>query len=96
MLASHEDAERRYDCIRKEAIRVANEILQEDCSGVSLSTINNKALNDSKLWDKSKSRAVDWDWVEGYSIFRFRYPKRFEMALWENQRLILDSAVFSV
>jgi hypothetical protein len=25
---------------------------------------------------------VGWDWFDGYSIFRFRHPKRFELALW--------------
>ena len=51
-------------------------------------TITADALNATKLWDKSTARRVDWEWIEGYSSFRFRYPKRFEAALWQNNSLI--------
>ncbi|MFC6755158.1 hypothetical protein, partial [Halorubrum tibetense] len=30
---------------------------------------------------------VDWDWTEGYNAFKYRHPKRFEMALWNNGTL---------
>lgn len=31
---------------------------------------------------------MDWDWVAGYSAFRFRHPKRFELAAWEHGTLM--------
>ena len=34
--------------------------------------IDSTALNQSKQWDLSLKRRVDWDWVEGYNDFKFR------------------------
>jgi hypothetical protein len=31
---------------------------------------------------------VGWDWAAGYSVFRFRHPKRFELAAWEQGTLM--------
>lgn len=89
MLATHFDAERRYSKIRKEALAAATEVIQSSGkTDLRLSEIDSKALSACRNWNFSKSRIKDWDWVEGYSVFRFRYPKRFEMALWETQKLI--------
>lgn len=49
--------------------------------------IDNAALTQSKQWNLSPKRRVDWNWVDGYNTFRFRYPKRFEMALWHSGKL---------
>jgi hypothetical protein len=89
MLATHQDAENRYSKIRKEALKAASEILSgRGEEKINLTEINANALNASKEWMRSNSRIKNWDWVEGYSVFRFRYPKRFEMALWESSKLI--------
>lgn len=89
MLATHLDAELRYSIIRKEALNAATEILSnQNGPSIILSEINSQALNASKEWQKSKTRIKNWDWVEGYAVFKFRYPKRFEMALWESKKLI--------
>lgn len=89
MLATHMDAERRYSVIRKEALAAATEIVQSSGKqSMRLSEIDSKALAAFRSWEKSRTRLKGWDWVEGYSIFRFRYPKRFEMALWETNNLI--------
>ena len=31
---------------------------------------------------QAPDRKVGWDWAAGYSVFRFRHPKRFELAAW--------------
>lgn len=89
MLATHMDAERRYSIIRKEALAAATEIVQSSGkNSMRLSEIDAKALTAFRSWTESRIRVKDWDWVEGYSSFRFRHPKRFEMALWETNNLI--------
>ncbi len=89
MLATHLDAEQHYSKIRREALNAASEILMSGSGpNIRLTEINTNALNSSKDWNSSKTRIKNWDWVEGYSIFKFRYPKRFEMALWEAKSLI--------
>jgi hypothetical protein len=70
-------------------LKTASEILSgRGGEKINLTEINANALNASKEWMRSNSRIKNWDWVEGYSVFRFRYPKRFEMALWESSKLI--------
>ncbi len=61
MLATHVDAERRYEQLRKEALQATSDIIQgESASNVKLRTIDSGALNASKLWEKSNNRHVDW------------------------------------
>jgi hypothetical protein len=90
MLATHSDAEFRYSTIRKEALNAATEMLISNSGEpvITLTEINSQALSDSLAWNSSALRIKDWDWLEGYSVFKFRYPKRFEMALWESGKLI--------
>jgi len=89
MLATHFDAERRYSAIRKEALAAATEVVQSSGNkSMRLSEIDSKALAAFRSWESSQTRIKDWDWVEGYNTFRFRYPKRFEMALWETNNLV--------
>lgn len=89
MLATHRDAERRYEILRKEAVEAATETIKaQGVNNIIVQTINSDALNAAKVWGQSEERRVSWDWLEGYSYFKFRYPKRFEMAIWETQKLI--------
>lgn len=88
MQATHLDAENRYSKLRKEALNAASEILKKRKEPISLTEIDAQALSASKAWNSSKTRIKDWDWVENYAVFKFRYPKRFEMALWESSKLI--------
>ncbi|QUX92069.1 hypothetical protein CYL31_11885 [Marinomonas sp. A3A] len=89
MLATHLDAERRYSIIRKEALAAATEIVQgSGKESMMLSEIDDQALDAFRFWTKSRTRVKDWDWIEGYNSFRFRYPKRFEIALWDKSNLI--------
>lgn len=85
MLPNHMEAEQRYDKLRKLAFEYAQE---GTSNNLEFRTITPEALNATKLWEKSVSRRVDWDWIDGYSSFKFRYPKRFEVAIWHNNRLI--------
>lgn len=48
----------------------------------------NPPLIASKTWRASTNRRVDWDWFEGYTAFKFRYPKRFELAVWYKNGLV--------
>jgi len=89
MLATHFDAETRYSRLREEALRVASEIINKsDGPQIILTGITSQALNASKEWANSSTRIKDWDWIEGYQVFKFRYPKRFEMAIWDSKKLI--------
>jgi len=38
--------------------------------------------------ESAEGREVDWQWFAGYAAFKHRYPKRFEVALWERGNLI--------
>lgn len=49
--------------------------------------IDNKALVQSRLWASIPERKVDFNWEADYSIYRKRYPKRFELAIWYQNRL---------
>ena len=88
MLATHDNAEKRYELLRKEALQAATEIINGSDANIRLSTIDSAALIQSKTWDTSKIRQVDWDWFEGFGSFKYRYPKRFELAVWNVNMLI--------
>lgn len=85
MLDTHADAETRYDALR----RVALDVAQENAGpGVRFSLIDARALSIARIWEGSEGRQVLWEWFEGYAAFRFRYPKRFEVALWKDGTLV--------
>lgn len=86
MLASHMDAEQRYTELRRLALEYAQTSKSKD--NLKFSLITPQALKAAKSWATSTTRKVDWDWLEGYSSFKFRYPKRFEIALWQSSDLI--------
>ncbi|BFM10648.1 hypothetical protein R50072_08010 [Simiduia litorea] len=89
MQALHLDAEQRYDSIRKSALRaVQNALADNNTSDITLRVIDQAALTASKVWETSAIRRVDWDWLASYPSFRFRHPKRFELAIWQGPRLI--------
>jgi hypothetical protein len=89
MFATHVDAELRYEQLRKQALDATNDIIHaQGVTTVRASTITGRALIASKRWERSMLRQVDWDWFDGYDAFKFRYPKRVEMALWDTNQLI--------
>lgn len=88
MLATHRDAEDRYTQIRKAVIeQVNNDFANRGEKNNKARLFDEAALSQTKNWSSSPKRRVDWDWIEGYGAFKFRYPKRFEMALWHGGKL---------
>ena len=89
MLATHRDAEERYTIIRQAVIDEVNkEFLRANQNSFKAKLIDHSALSQSQIWGLSQKRRVDWDWVIGYGAFKYRHPKRFEMALWHNGTLV--------
>lgn len=89
MLSTHIDAEQRYTAIRKSTLDVAQSKLstRAEYSSLKLKLIDSSALIACKAWENSSIRRVNWDWMDGYASFKFRYPKRFELAIWSNNKL---------
>lgn len=86
MLATHLNAERRYHEIRKTALRAISGQVSP-ASHLDFRLVDDKALSASQVWSESKQRLVAWDWFANYGAFKFRYPKRFELALWHKNNL---------
>jgi hypothetical protein len=87
MRATHLQAEERYTTIRQAALSTTLSLLPPS-PGLDLRLFSASALSRAKEWDEGGNRIVDWDWFSGYSAFRFRYPKRFELAIWQGDKLI--------
>lgn len=88
MLATHLDAENRYRQYRAEVHRYVQQALPySDAKNISLSDIDSKALIQARLWSAIPDRQVDFNWESDHTIFKNRYPKRFELAIWYQNRL---------
>lgn len=87
MRSTHLDAENRYSVLRQNSITAAKRILSVP-AGTDLRLITAAALTQAKQWESDPEREVNWDWFAGYSAFRFRHPKRFELTIWQQERLI--------
>lgn len=88
MQATHRDAEERYTIIRKAVLDELNkDFYSSNQRSLKARLIDPTALAQSERWNLSSRRKMDWGWVEGYSSFKYRHPKRFEMALWHNNIL---------
>lgn len=88
MLATHLDAERKYQEYRAEVFKyVRQELGYSDAQHILLKDIDAKALIQSRLWEQLPDRQVDFNWELDYRLYRKRYPKRFELAIWYQNRL---------
>lgn len=88
MLATHQDAERRYESFREMARdAIQKELPYTDRNNIRLSNICQKALMQAKLWDEDPNRLVDWPWGSDYRDYSYRNPKRFELAAWYGNTL---------
>ncbi|MFV1872121.1 MAG: hypothetical protein ACMZ64_02175 [Oleiphilus sp.] len=88
MQATHRDAEERYTIIRKAVLDELNkEFYSSNQLNLKAKLIDSIALAQSERWNLSSRRKVDWEWFEGYKAFKYRHPKRFEMALFHNNTL---------
>jgi hypothetical protein len=83
-LPSRIDADQRYNKIRSSALEVTQNSVD---SKFKLTQITHEALNAVEQWSLSEQRRYDWDWKGNYAQYRVRYPKRFEIAVWENSLL---------
>ena len=89
MQAAHRVAEERYTKIRKAVLDEINkDLFNSNQRNFKAKLIDQTALVQSEYWDYSAKRRVNWGWTEGYHIFKYRHPKRFEMALWHNATLV--------
>ncbi len=88
MLATHQDAEKRYEAFRKmthDAIQ--RELPYPDRNNIRLGKICNKSIIQANSWENNPARQVDWPWERGYANYSYLYPKRFEMATWYGDTL---------
>jgi hypothetical protein len=85
MLSSQQDAENRYDLLRRQALEAAEQI---SSPGHRFTEIDAVALNALQAWEGANDRLVDWNWAALRSDFRRRYPKRFEVAVWNATSLL--------
>ncbi|MBE4350491.1 hypothetical protein HJ059_23910 [Vibrio parahaemolyticus] len=90
MKSTHLDVEQRYSQVRMNTIKAAQVKLNKtsEYKDIELKCIDGKALKLARWWSNSTKRKVDWDWIEGYAAFKFRYPKRFELAIWLKGELL--------
>lgn len=88
MLATQLEAEKRYKEYRAEVFKyVKNALEYTDSQHISLRDIDTSALVQARLWDRIPERKVDFNWEADCQVFRKRYPKRFELAIWYQNRL---------
>ncbi len=88
MLATHFDTEARYRAYRQEVRKyVKNALPFNEAKSIILSDIEQKALIQARLWNAIPERKVNFDWETSYSIYKKCYPKRFELAIWYQNRL---------
>ncbi len=88
MLATHQDAERRYESLREMARNaIGKELPYTDRGNIHLGGVCHKSLMQAKLWDDDPKRLVDWPWDSGYQDYAYRNPKRFELATWYGNTL---------
>lgn len=87
-LPSRVEADRRYERLREIALEIAQSSIDDH---FRVTKINSAALSATRLWDKSVIRKYPWDWDENYNFYRLKYPKRFEVALWETDVLVAIS-----
>lgn len=88
MLATHQDAENRYESFRQMAREaIQRELPYTDRGNIRLGEICQKSLIQAKMWDDDPKRLVDWPWDIGYRDYSYRNPKRFELATWYGNTL---------
>lgn len=81
-----EELERRYGELRNQSITLANQALRT--ANVRLSLVDNQAYAAFQRWESHPDRQVDWDWPTSWMGWKINYPKRFECATWNNNKLI--------
>jgi hypothetical protein len=88
MARSFIQTEAHYERLRRAALDATQIAVNTLNPSVRVTGISQQAIADSKLWEDSALRKVDWPWSDGYSGYRASYPDRFEIALWHNSKLV--------
>lgn len=87
MLATHTQAIIKYEDIRKDARKIAEESLPQYLKGkLKLKSVDRVALAAFSVWQNMPERKVDWDWNFA-SRYSFRYPKAFDLSVWHGNSL---------
>lgn len=55
---------------------------------IRISTVDSTAYAAFEQWRHHPARVVDWDWPGAWPAWKKNYPKRFECATWNGNRLI--------
>lgn len=87
MLLTHQNAEWHYTEIRRTVLDLASKQFPASAK-LEFRLFDEPAFSASKMWALSNERRVNWDWMYSYPAFKFRHPKRFELALWHNGQLV--------
>ncbi|MCF6338871.1 MAG: hypothetical protein L3J84_13125 [Gammaproteobacteria bacterium] len=88
----YKQASHKYERLREIAREAAKENLSSlysDSSNIMLTDIDSSALKAVPMWlgmTCSRPRA-EWSWEEASKIYRKKYPKRFELAIWYKNEL---------
>lgn len=88
MLNLKQQIEQRYDTYRKEALRIASEILALDNTGVSLKLVDAATYRAFEKWESNPQRIKCWDWNYTFQQWKMEHPKRFEAAAWKADKLV--------
>jgi hypothetical protein len=87
MLATHKQAIARYDDLRKNARKIAEESLPQHLKGkLKLKGVDHAALAAFSIWQGMPERKVDWDWNFA-NRYCFRFPKAFDLSVWHGNSL---------
>lgn len=85
-LRMRDELERRYSGLRKQSIQMANQALRSP--NVRLSLVDSTAYAAFECWQSHPDRKVDWEWPKSWASWKIHYPKRFECATWNGNKLI--------
>jgi hypothetical protein len=87
MLATHKQANIKYEDIRKDARTIAQNSLPQYLKGkLKLKGVDRAALTAFSVWQEVPERKVDWDWNFA-DRYCFRYPKAFDLSVWHGNSL---------
>ncbi len=81
-----EELECRYNELRMQSIRLANQALR--IPDVRLALVDSASYAAFERWQHHPKRKVDWDWPTSWLNWKINYPKRFECATWKGNKLI--------
>jgi hypothetical protein len=74
MLATHLEAERRYDILRKASLRAISSQLNS-IPNLEFKLIDKAALTKADKWNLSPNRKVDWEW-DNYASFKVKVSQK--------------------